>query len=126
MEKHDEHEAMHRDPYRHMPMAAPYRRPFAWGAFLFFAWVVVGSVAMMLVSHATPFEGRASYFLLASAGMLLGVVGAVATLVHLGRFQKEERPYGFGFAAAALPIGLVLAWIGSVMVHTSAYVPSAY
>jgi len=52
--------------------------------------------------------------------MLVGVVGAVATLVHLGTFHKEERPYGFGF------IGLVLAWIGSVMVHTSAYVPSSF
>lgn len=120
----DEQDAMHRDPYRHMPTPIPYRKGFSWAAFIFFSWVVLGSVAMMVTSHATPFEGRSNVFLFASVGMLLGVAGSVATLIYLGRFPREERPFGIGFAAASLPIGLILAWVGSAMVHTAAYVPS--
>ncbi|MEA2746312.1 MAG: hypothetical protein QOI41_455, partial [Myxococcales bacterium] len=113
-----------RDPYRHMPQQVPFKRDFAWGAFFFFAWVVIGSVAMILISHATPFNGRQNLFLLVAAAMLVGVLGAVLQLVRLGSYPKEERPVGFALAAWALPIGLFVAWIGAFMVHTAAYVPS--
>ena len=115
---------MTRDPYRHMPQEVPFKREFAWGAFFFFAWVVIGSIAMLLISHATPFDGRSDLFLLVAGAMLLGVVGAVLQLVRLGSYPKEERPVGFALAALALPIGLFLAWVGAFMVHTAAYVPS--
>lgn len=115
---------MTRDPYRHMPQQVPFKREFAWGAFFFFAWVVIGSIAMLIISHATPFGGRSDLFLLVAAVMLLGVLGAVLQLVRLGSYPKEERPVGFALAALALPIGLFLAWVGAFMVHTAAYVPS--
>lgn len=115
---------MTRDPYRHMPQQVPFKRQFAWGAFFFFAWVVIGSIAMLLISHATPFNGRSDLFLLVACVMLLGVLGAVLQLVRLGSYPKEERPVGFALAALALPIGLFLAWVGAFMVHTAAYVPS--
>lgn len=115
---------MTRDPYRHMPQEVPFKRNFAWGAFFFFAWVVIGSIAMLIISHATPFNGRQDLFLLVAGAMLLGVVGAVLQLVRLGSYPKEERPVGFALAALALPIGLFLAWVGAFMVHTAAYVPS--
>jgi hypothetical protein len=113
-----------RDPYRHMPQQVPFKRDFAWGAFFFFAWVVIGSVGMILISHATPFDGRQNLFLLVAAAMLVGVLGAVLQLVRLGSYPKKERPVGFALAAWALPIGLFVAWIGAFMVHTAAYVPS--
>jgi hypothetical protein len=115
---------MTRDPYRHMPQQVPFKREFAWGAFIFFAWVTIGSIAMMLVSHAKPFDGRSDLFLLVAAAMLVGVLGAVLQLVRLGSYPKEERPVGFALAGLALPIGLFLAWVGAWMVHTAAYVPS--
>lgn len=115
---------MARHPYRHMPQQVPFKRELAWGAFIFFAWVVLGSIAMMLISHAKPFVGRSDLFLLVAGAMLLGVVGAVLQLVRLGSYPKEERPVGFALAALALPIGLFLAWAGAWMVHTAAYVPS--
>lgn len=116
-----------RDPYRQPsapPAEVPVRRGFAWGAFLFFCWVSLGSLAMMLVSHAYPFTHRAEVFAVVAGATLLGVVGAVVTLVQLGAYPVAERPHGFSLAAAALPIGLVIAWVGSFMVHTAAYVPS--
>lgn len=115
---------MTRDPYRHMPREVPWKRPFAWGAFVFFAWVVMGSIGMLIISHATPFNGRSDVFLLVAGFMLLGVLGAVLQLVRLGSYPKEERPVGFALAGLALPIGLFLAWVGAFMVHTAAYVPS--
>jgi hypothetical protein len=115
---------MTRDPYRHMPREVPFKREFAWGAFFFFAWVAIGSIAMLLISHATPFDGRSDLFLLVAGAMLVGVLGAVLQLVRLGSYPKEERPVGFALAALALPIGLFLAWVGAFMVHTAAYVPS--
>ncbi len=115
---------MTRDPYRHMPQQVPFKREFAWGAFLFFAWVTIGSIAMILISHARPFDGRSDLFLLVAAAMLVGVLGAVLQLVRLGSYPKEERPVGFALAGLALPIGLFLAWVGAWMVHTAAYVPS--
>ncbi len=120
-----EHAAlMMRDPYRHMPREVRFKRDFAWGAFFFFAWVVIGSLAMLIISHATPFNGRSDLFLLVAGAMLLGVLGAVLQLVRMGSYPKEQRPVGFALAAAALPIGLFLAWVGAWMVHTAAYVPS--
>jgi hypothetical protein len=115
---------MSADPYRQIPEPTPIKKEFSWGAFIFFAWVVLGSVAMMLVSHASPFNGRAEAFFFVAVAMLLGVLGAVLQLVRLGAYPRDERPIGFHLAAAALPIGLVLAWVGSFMVHTAAYVPS--
>lgn len=117
-------DVMHRDPYRQAPEPNPFKREFAWGAFLFFGWVIIGSVVMMTISHAKPFDGRAEVFFVAAVAMLVGVLGAVTQMIRFGSYPKEERPLGASFAAWALPIGLVLAWIGSFMVHTAAYVPS--
>ncbi len=123
-QRSDEADLITRDPYRHMPQQEPFKRQFAWGAFFFFSWVVLGSIAMVIISHATPFNGRSDLFLLVAGAMLLGVLGAVLQLVRLGSYPKQERPVGFALAAAALPIGLFLAWVGAFMVHTAAYVPS--
>ena len=123
-EEAEQADLMTRDPYRHMPHQVQFKREFAWGAFVFFAWVVMGSIGMMLVSHHTPFVGRQDLFLVIAGAMLLGVVGAVFQLMRLGSYPKEERPVGFRLAALALPIGLLLAWVGAAMVHTAAYVPS--
>lgn len=116
----------HRDPYRQPPEPpdeVPVRRGFARGAFFFFSWVVLGSLTMMMISHAYPFTFRAELFYLTGAFTCLGVVGAVVTLVQLGAYPIGERPHGFALAAAALPVGL-LGWVGAFLVHTAAYVPS--
>ena len=112
-----------RHPYRASDRA-PLPRRFAWGAFFAFAWVVMGSVAMMLVSHAQPFVGRFDLFALLAVGMLLGVVLAFFMAIRHKRDRPEDRPLGAGFAIAALPVGLFLAWVGAAMVHTAAYMPS--
>jgi hypothetical protein len=118
-----EKETMHRDPYRQPPERHSFERALAWASLFFFGWVSLAGVAMMLVSHATPFVGRSSLWLLLAAAMMIGVLGAVIQLVRLGRFTAEERPFGTGLAALALPVAF-LAFVGSVMVHTAAYVPS--
>lgn len=113
-----------RHPYRELPDVPPFRRPLSWRAIVAFVWVASGSIAMMATSNHQPFDGRGELFLIFGAVTLVGVALAVHALVRLGTFSKEERPYGMTLAAAALPIGLFLAWVGSVMVHTAAYVPS--
>ena len=111
-------------PYRELPEDPPLRRRFSWTAFAAFSWVALGSVGMMLTSHHQPFQGRFELFFALGLATLLGVALAIYALVQLGTYAKPERPYGFGLAVAALPLGTFLAWIGSVMVHTAAYVPS--
>jgi hypothetical protein len=91
-------------PYRE-PHHPPLSRRFAWGAFVSFAWVLLGSFAMMMTSHAKPFAGRFELFAVIAVAMLLGVVLAFYMTVRHGREPVDDRPMGAGLAIAALPIG---------------------
>lgn len=120
----DDHAHSARQPYRSMEQEPPYRRPFSTSAFVAFVWVSMGTLGMWLTSGHMPFSGRAELFYMLLLFTLLGVVLAMYSLVRSFRLSKSQRPYGFNLAIAALPIGTVVAWMGSIAVHATAYAPS--
>lgn len=118
---------MHHDPYRPLPTPPePPRITYAWSSMFVLAWVVVGSVVMMVISHMQPYIGRAEQFVVASVVTLLGTVAAAGVwAMHRGNARRGHLPQvGAWLATAAVPIGMVLSWLGAFLVHTAAYVPS--
>ncbi len=115
------------DPYRPDPVVpqAPTFR-FAWSSLLVFAWVATGALTMMVLSHAQPYPGRREMFAFAALATLLGVVAAFGLrAMHRANQSNGHAPaVGAWLASAAVPLGLVIAWLGAIAVHTSAYVPA--
>lgn len=125
MDLHDESESLRTSPYRQGPEPRVFRRKLSPGAFFAFSWVSLGSLAMMLIAHHYPsYPGRAESFYMCAGVTTLGVLHAIYMIVQLRQYSKQQRPYGYFLAWAALPLGTFVAWVGSALVYESAYVAS--